>query len=157
MSRITFSKFLFQLAICSQCHHQLRRAERQSVSLIKLPKVEGLPICLTDFGQLLVLDSSRNPWQEEDSALYFILMGMPELLLLVRQLHKQLLTDNVLNSYQPSILLRCIIDETLPQILIIVSAVMVGFYLPCQVICIEMKPATETDKKIKTAATITPP
>ena len=67
-------------------------------------------------------------------------MGMPELLLLVRELHKQLLSDNVLNSYQSSILLRRIIDEALPHILIIVSAVMVGLYLPGHVICIEMKP-----------------
>lgn len=92
--------------------------------------------------EFFVFGDCRDARHEEYTAFDLVLMRMPELLLLIWQALEQLLRDDVLDPNQTGVLLGAVVDQTLAHILVVVRAVMVCFYLPSHIMCIEVKPAT---------------
>lgn len=82
---ITISDVFIELAVSGEGHHYLRKAEGELVSLVHLPKVNGLAVGLAQLLQVGVLHRAGHPGHEEEAALHLELVGVPQGLLQVRQ------------------------------------------------------------------------
>lgn len=103
--------------------------------------MEHLPIGLTNLVQILTLDRTRHPGHEQNPTLHFILVRVPQFLLVVRESQEESLRDEVLEADELSVGLRAVVDEALTHLLILVPAEMVGFDLTCHVVAIEVEGA----------------
>jgi hypothetical protein len=119
-------ELLIQLAIMSECHHELWRTIWQLVSLIDLPRVHSLAICVDKLLHDFFLSDFRHSWKCDHATLDFVDMTMPVLLLLFRQLFVKLLRDDVLDANQSSIRFITVIDNTLVEVFVDVAAVVMS-------------------------------
>ncbi len=89
--------------------------------------------------KLFSLDCFENSRHEENPTLDFVVMGVPQFLLLIRQSIEKLLGDDVLDADEASIRLRTIEDGALSHVLVVVRAVVVRLHLPAHVVRVEME------------------
>jgi hypothetical protein len=89
--------------------------------------------------KLFSLDCFGNSRHEENPTLDFVVMGVPQFLLLIRQSIEKLLGDDVLDTDEASIRLRTIKDGALSHVLVVVHALVVRLHLPTHVIHVKME------------------
>lgn len=128
-----------ELAVAGERHHHLRYPEGQAVAPIDLPEVHDLAVGLGDLVEVLALDGARDARHEEDAALHLVLVRVPEPLLVVGQRQEERLRDHVLEPDEAAVLAGPVVDEALPELLVLVGAEVVGLHLPAHVVPIEME------------------
>ncbi len=89
--------------------------------------------------KLFSLDCFGNSQHEENLTLDFVIMGVPQFLLLIRQSIEKLLGDDVLDTDEASIRLRTIEDGALSHVLVVVHVVVVRLHLLAHVVRVKME------------------
>jgi len=85
------------------------------------------------------LDCFGNSRHEENPTLDFVVMGVPQFLLVIRQSIEKLLGDDVLDTDEASIHLRTIEDGALSHVLVVVHAIVVRLHSPVHVVHVKME------------------
>lgn len=138
---LALNEVVMDLAISGDGRHHLWQSEWESVAFVHLPEMECLPIRLANLLQVAPLDRARHSRHEQDPTLHFVLMRVPQRLLIVGQCEEEVLSNYVLHSDQVSPRFWAVVDQALPHLFVLVRTVMVCFHLSAHIGPIEMEPA----------------
>jgi hypothetical protein len=114
----SFNQAFIELAVPREAHHQLRDSVRELVP-VDLPRVKRLAVGRHEILEIRTFGHFRNARGDQLAGFDFVIVAVPKPLLLIRQLPKPLLADDIFDADQPRSLLVGIEDDALMQIMVI--------------------------------------
>ena len=115
------------LAFPCVSHDQLRNAQRQRIILLIIPPgMERLAIRADEDLHSRMVDTIRHPGLDQEPGLDFILVAVPQLLLLLRQSRKRWSRDDILDAGEPRWVGVGHVDGALDEVGVHDRAVVVG-------------------------------